>query len=71
MLTMKTRVSLWLTIACVGLLVACVNGQEKKSDAPRRLYLDEFRPKAQLRAPEHPLTRAKFPCAFRFAPVSD
>lgn len=32
--------------------------------APRgkRLYLDEFRPVAELKAPQHHLTRAKFPC---------
>lgn len=30
--------------------------------ANRRIYLDEFRPKAELRAEEHLLTRAKFPC---------
>jgi hypothetical protein len=34
-------------------------------DAPERgprLYLDEFRPRSELKAPEHHLTRAKFPC---------
>ncbi|QDU47570.1 Amidohydrolase [Symmachiella dynata] len=28
----------------------------------KRLYLDEFRPKSQLKAPQHILKRAKFPC---------
>jgi predicted TIM-barrel fold metal-dependent hydrolase/lysophospholipase L1-like esterase len=60
MLTTNTRISLCLTASMM--LVASVYGQENKAEGSRRLYLDEFRPKAQLRAPRHPLTRAKFPC---------
>ena len=33
-----------------------------KNAQPRRIYLDEFRPRAELRAPQHELQRAKFPC---------
>ncbi len=29
---------------------------------PRRLYLDEFRPRSELKTPLHPLPRAKYPC---------
>ncbi|MEW4531195.1 amidohydrolase family protein [Maioricimonas sp. JC845] len=29
---------------------------------PRRIYLDEFRPKSELKTPEHILRQAKFPC---------
>ena len=31
-------------------------------ERPRRIYLDEFRPRSELKAPQHLLTRAKFPC---------
>jgi predicted TIM-barrel fold metal-dependent hydrolase len=31
-------------------------------DPPRRLYLDEFRPVSELKAPEHLLQQAKFSC---------
>jgi predicted TIM-barrel fold metal-dependent hydrolase/lysophospholipase L1-like esterase len=64
MLTTKTVAGLWLTASMtfVALFITDAHGQEKKSDAPRRLYLDEFRPKSQLRAPQHKLTRARFPC---------
>ncbi|QDU80209.1 Amidohydrolase [Polystyrenella longa] len=36
-------------------------GAEKQGDSDR-LYLDQFRPTSQLKAKEHQLTRAKFPC---------
>ena len=29
---------------------------------PRRIYLDEFRPTSELKAPQHIVRRAKFPC---------
>lgn len=32
------------------------------SQAPRRLYLDEFRPRSQLAVPQTALTHAKYPC---------
>ena len=51
-----------LSITLVTLLGTSSRGQEKASDAPRRLLLDEFRPKPQLRAPRQRITRAKFPC---------
>lgn len=36
--------------------------QEGDSPRPKRIYLDEFRPTSVLKAPEHLLMRAKFPC---------
>ncbi|MBX3443147.1 MAG: amidohydrolase family protein [Planctomyces sp.] len=53
-----------------GLLIAIAGycgslparGEEPDGAAPRRLYLDEFRPQPALKVPLHPLTRAKFPC---------
>jgi predicted TIM-barrel fold metal-dependent hydrolase/lysophospholipase L1-like esterase len=62
------RSCLWL--ALVGVLSLSAVAQERKADdrppakagAPRRLYLDEFRPRPALRTQEHRLTRAKFPC---------
>ncbi len=36
--------------------------QEGESPRPKRIYLDEFRPTSVLKAPEHLLMRAKFPC---------
>lgn len=36
--------------------------QEAESPRPKRIYLDEFRPTSVLKAPEHLLMRAKFPC---------
>ena len=35
---------------------------DKNPPRPRRIYLDEFRPTPSLKAPEHVLTKAKFPC---------
>lgn len=37
-------------------------GTSRGDDPPRRLYLDEFRPQAELQAPEQILQKAKFPC---------
>lgn len=37
-------------------------GTSRGDDPPRRLYLDEFRPQAELRAPEQIVEKAKFPC---------
>ena len=31
-------------------------------EGPRRIYLDEFRPRSELKSPQHLVTRAKFPC---------
>lgn len=43
-----------------GLAMGKVAAEEPAK--PGRLYLDEFRPRAELRAAAHPLERAKFPC---------
>lgn len=45
-----------------ALLITCAASTAIAEDQPRRLYLDEFRPRAELKAPEHILKRAKFPC---------
>lgn len=39
-----------------------LHAQETKSAAPRRLYLDEFRPEPSLKVKEHLLQQAKYPC---------
>ena len=41
---------------------ATAQDQQPDADAPKRLYLDEFRPVPQLKVDEHRLTRSKFPC---------
>lgn len=44
-------------------LVLCSASFASAADEkPRRLYLDEFRPKSELKVPEHILKHAKFPC---------
>jgi len=64
MLTLRTGIRLCLVASttCAALLIADARAQEAKPQPPRRLYLDEFRPRSQLRVPQHRLTRAKFPC---------
>jgi predicted TIM-barrel fold metal-dependent hydrolase len=47
--------------------LSCASTFSQETSSPsksgsRRIYLDEFRPKAELRAEEHLLTRARFPC---------
>lgn len=37
-------------------------GDDAPAERPRRIYLDEFRPRSELRTPQHLLERAKFPC---------
>ncbi len=51
-------------VAFLGLLFSYSENfaQEAKPDRPRRIYLDEFRPTPVLKASEHILKRAKFPC---------
>jgi hypothetical protein len=52
-----TRIPLpLLLLSC--LLVGQVSGEEPG----KRLYLDEFRPESELKAPVHNVDRAKFPC---------
>ncbi len=43
-------------------LTFLLSADEAREERGRRLYLDEFRPQSQLKAPEHILTQAKFPC---------
>lgn len=63
MLTTDVRAGLCISsLILAALLSAPASGQEKKADATRRIYLDEFRPRASLKVPQHRLTRAKFPC---------
>ncbi len=51
-------------ITCLMLLLICSKNfaQEAKPERPRRIYLDEFRPTPVLKASEHILKRAKYPC---------
>ena len=45
------------------LFLSCLLAGKLRGDEPaRRLYLDEFRPRAELKAPEQSVDRAKFPC---------
>lgn len=69
------RTRSWTSLGAV-ILVALVAGSfadalwsQDRPDAAgnpsppsRRLYLDEFRPRSELKVPEHILTEAKFPC---------
>lgn len=55
-------------VGVVGLLLGAA-GERPSASAddpapprPRRIYLDEFRPRSELKTPRHPLQRAKFPC---------
>ena len=54
----------WILFAIAfGLpLYATCGDDPGNSPAPRRMYLDEFRPISQLRTSQHLLKRAKFPC---------
>lgn len=45
-------------ISHVGVMADEPNAEEP----PRRIYLDEFRPAPELKAPQHLIERAKFPC---------
>jgi predicted TIM-barrel fold metal-dependent hydrolase len=49
-------------LAVAGLLVSGRDSPADKPTPPRRIYLNEFRPKSELKVAEHLLTRAKFPC---------
>lgn len=56
-----------LRLSCVlGLLLAFAGTAAAQDDENvergERLYLDEFRPRSELKASEHIITRAKFPC---------
>jgi len=48
---------------CVVLCVTpTVSAQDGERPTAKRLYLDEFRPRSELQAPQQILKRAKFPC---------
>ena len=53
-------------IFCVGLQLVFSDSDDlqlaQKKKKTRRIFLDEFRPKAELKATQHILKRAKFPC---------
>lgn len=55
------RCCLLLTL-WIGSGVFAQESAEESMPRPRRIYLDEFRPEQSLRADEHLLTRAKYPC---------
>ena len=67
-----THMTRFLMSVCTAfVLLGIVGGQTPKPRAnkaptkpetPRRIYLDEFRPTSELKAPQHILKRAKFPC---------
>ncbi len=57
----------WLALFVALAMLTTLGGrdgiaQESSPPKPKKLHLDEFRPRAELRTEEHPLTRAKFPC---------
>ena len=53
----------WLFISFVCLaLTPLLFAQADKDDSPRRIFLDEFRPRPALQVDEHFLRSAKFPC---------
>lgn len=52
-----------LLAIALGVPVHANCGNDTKSPpAPRRIYLDEFRPKSELKTVRHLLKRAKYPC---------
>ncbi|QDT52326.1 Amidohydrolase [Caulifigura coniformis] len=58
----SAKLCCWL-VALIGTAAIPADGQDAKTPAAAgRIPLDEFRPRSQLRTPQHPLTRAKFPC---------
>lgn len=52
----------WCLFASGVILLGFTHLFAQDAPAPQRIYLDEFRPRPELRAEEHLLTRAKFPC---------
>jgi len=56
---MKSRLLHCVTL--ISLLPVSAIAQDDPVSS-RRIYLDEFRPKAELKVTEHPLKRAKVPC---------
>ena len=48
-------------VLCVG-TVSLPADEPREESQPRRIFLDEFRPTSELKAPQHVLQRAKFPC---------
>ena len=58
------RRSWFCGMVCATCLAALASATADEPAPPRgrRIYLDEFRPTSELKVPEHPLKRAKFPC---------
>lgn len=59
------RWSLILLLSWLAVTVNLVSGREPRKDAPsshQPLLLKDFRPRSELKVPEHLLQRAKFPC---------
>jgi predicted TIM-barrel fold metal-dependent hydrolase len=52
----------WCALAAVASLTALRADEPVQQGSPQRIYLDEFRPRAELRAPATDLRRARFPC---------
>ncbi len=50
------------TLCLAILLLGVTTLRAEDAPASKRIYLDEFRPRPELRVEEHLLTRAKFPC---------
>jgi predicted TIM-barrel fold metal-dependent hydrolase len=52
----------WQSLCLVTLILggSCLHAED--SPTAKRIYLDDFRPRPELRVEEHLLTRAKFPC---------
>ena len=50
------------TLTLVILVLGGATLRAEDAPAAKRIYLDEFRPRPELRVEEHLLTRAKFPC---------
>lgn len=59
---MSASVRAIVLLSVVSGVSAAPADDEPAEPRPRRLYLDEFRPRSELKAPEHLLQRAKFPC---------
>ena len=61
----NTRRQITAVMICTGVLAvqsSILYAQNSEPEKPRRIYLDEFRPAPALKAKEHLLTQAKFPC---------
>jgi len=51
----------------LAIIISCCAGtvwaeDDQPTEKTRRIYLDEFRPRSELKTPEHIIQKAKFPC---------